>query len=71
MAARRGGIISFAINGETQLAKGNFTYNLGAPKREGIVGMDRPHGFKATPQIPFIEGEITDAGTVDRLRMPA
>jgi len=65
MAARRGGIISLTINGETQLAKGDFTYNIGSPKREPVVGMDRPHGFKETPVVPFIEGEITDAGTVD------
>ncbi|MNG08647.1 Phage tail tube protein [compost metagenome] len=25
-----------------------------------MVGADRVHGFKETPQIPFIEGEITD-----------
>lgn len=62
---RRGGIISLKVNGELEDAKGNFTYNLGTPMREGIVGADRVHGYKETPQIPFIEGEITDRPDLD------
>ncbi|AGC43256.1 putative tail tube protein [Myxococcus stipitatus DSM 14675] len=60
MSTRRGGIISLNINGVLYDCKGNFTYSLGLGLREGIVGADRPHGFKETPQIPYIEGEITD-----------
>lgn len=54
------GVLEFKVNGEIQNAKGNFTYNLGKVKRDAIVGPDRVHGFKAMPQVPFIEGEITD-----------
>lgn len=57
---RIGGMISLKVNGDIYFAKGNFTYNLGKPKREGVVGADVVHGYKETPQIPFIEGEITD-----------
>lgn len=57
---RVGGIISLKVNGDMYYAKGAFTYNLGKPKKEGIVGADRVHGYKETPQIPFIEGEVTD-----------
>lgn len=57
---RIGGLIALKINGDMYFAKGNFTYNLGKPKKEGVVGSDRVHGYKETPQIPFIEGEITD-----------
>ncbi len=57
---RVGGIISLKIDGDMYFAKGDFTYNLGLPKKEGVVGADRVHGYKETPQIPFIEGEITD-----------
>jgi hypothetical protein len=57
---RVGGIISLKIDGDMYFAKGDFTYNLGLPKREGVVGSDRVHGYKEVPQIPFIEGEITD-----------
>jgi hypothetical protein len=57
---RVGGIISLKVDGDMYFAKGDFTYNLGLPKKEGIVGSDRVHGYKEVPQIPFIEGEITD-----------
>lgn len=54
------GLLEFKVNGEIQNAKGNFTYNIGKMKREAIVGADRVHGYKGLPQVPFIEGEITD-----------
>lgn len=57
---RIGGIIALKVNGDIYFAKGNFTYNIGKPKREGVVGADFVHGYKETPQVPFIEGEITD-----------
>ncbi|SFW54206.1 Phage tail tube protein [Pseudomonas sp. NFACC09-4] len=57
---RIGGTIALKVNGDIYFAKGNFTYNIGKPKREGVVGADVVHGYKETPQIPFVEGEITD-----------
>jgi hypothetical protein len=65
MSQRRGGIIQVQVNGELYDAKGDFTYNLGRAKREAIVGADGIHGYKETPQVGFIEGEITDRGTLD------
>ena len=65
MSQRRGGIIKVQVDGEVYDAKGNWTYNLGRPKREEIVGSDAIHGYKETPQAPFIEGEITDRQTMD------
>lgn len=62
---RRGGILSLTVNGVRQDAKGNFSYNIGAPVREAIVGSDGVHGYKETPQAPMIEGEITDRGDLD------
>lgn len=59
---RVGGTIALKVDGDIYFAKGNFTYNLGRGKREAVVGADRVHGFKETPQVPFIEGEITDRG---------
>lgn len=61
---RRAGLIQLKTNGEIQDAKGNFTYNLGAPKREAIIGSDGVHGFKEMPQVASIEGAITDRGTL-------
>ena len=65
MSQRRGGIIQLQVNGEIEDAKGNFTFNIGRNKREAIVGADTVHGYKETPQVPYIEGEITDRGTLD------
>lgn len=59
---RRAGTISFKRNGVLLDAKGNFSYSLGTPKREAIVGADRVHGFRETPTAPMLEGEITDRG---------
>lgn len=57
---RVGGLIELKVNGVIYSAKGNFSYNLGHIKRTAVVGADRPHGFSGLPQVPFIEGEITD-----------
>lgn len=65
MSQRRGGIIQVQVNGEVFSAKGNWSYNLGRPMREAIVGADGIHGYKETPQVAFVEGEITDLGTLE------
>ena len=65
MAAERvGGIIFLKLDGQLYKAKGSFSYNIGVPKREGIVGHDQVHGYKETPQISFIEGTITDSSQI-------
>lgn len=66
---RKGGIIYLKINGERYQAKGNFTYNLGKPKRGPVVGSDEVHGFTETPQVAFIEGEITDDSDLDLAKL--
>jgi Phage tail tube protein len=62
---RRAGQLFVKVNGVQYDAKGNWTYNAGNAKREAIVGADRVHGYKEMPQVPYVEGEITDAGTLD------
>ncbi len=62
---RRGGIIQLQCNGEMYDCKGAFTYNLGQAKRDAVVGSDAVHGFTEKPQVAFIEGAITDRGTLD------
>jgi len=59
---RVGGIIEVKANGELYSAKGSWTYNLGKPKRDPVVGSDRVHGYKELPQSPYIEGAMTDNG---------
>lgn len=66
MAQRRvGGLIQVQIQGEIYDAKGSFTYNLGRPMREAVVGADTVHGYKEMPQVAFVEGVITDRQTLD------
>lgn len=61
---RVAGLIQLQTNGDVLRAKGAFTYNLGKPMREAVVGSDGVHGYKETPQVAFIEGAITDAGDI-------
>jgi hypothetical protein len=65
MSNRRAGVLFLKKDGEIFDAKGNFTYNAGAPKRDAIVGPDKVHGYKEMPQVPFIEGEITDSSSLN------
>lgn len=64
-ANARGGIIYLKVDGQLYDAKGSFTYSLGRDKKEGIVGADGVHGFKAVPQVPYIEGAVTDSRDLD------
>jgi hypothetical protein len=64
MTQRRGGIIQIQVDGEVFDAKGSFSYNIGRPMREAIEGSDIIHGYKETPQVAFVEGEITDRDTL-------
>lgn len=62
---RVAGLIQLQTNGEVLRAKGEFSWNLGKPKRSAVVGSDGVHGYKEEPQVAFIEGAITDAGDID------
>ena len=61
----RGGMLYLMVDGRRYDAKGEFTYNLGRPKRTGIIGPDGVHGWSTEAQAPFIEGAITDARGLD------
>lgn len=69
MSNRISGAIFFKVDGAQYNAKGNFTYNLGRAKRDGVVGADGVHGYKETPQLPFIAGEITDTKDLDLAKL--
>ena len=62
---RKGGIIQLQVDGEILEAKGNFSYNLGRPEREPILGADTVHGYMEKPRVAFVEGEITDRGNLN------
>lgn len=69
MAERVGGILFVKVNGEQLRAKGSWTYNPGQPKREAIVGADQVHGYKEMPQVPFVEGAMTDSSELDLIKL--
>lgn len=62
---RRAGKIFVKVDGVLQDAKGAFSYGLGHDKRDAIIGSDGVHGYKETPQVPYIEGAITDRADLD------
>lgn len=62
---RRAGTIFFTVNGERHDAVGEFTYDIGEPKREALVGADVTHGYKETQKVAFIEGELRDKSDLD------
>lgn len=62
---RVGGIIFLKLDGRQYKAKGDFSYNLGKPMREAVVGADAVHGYTERPQVAFVEGEITDSANLD------
>lgn len=68
---RRAGVLYLKIDGAQHDARGSYTYSLGPPKREAIVGADGVHGYKEMPQVPYIEGEITDARDLDLAALQA
>jgi hypothetical protein len=66
MAGERvGGIIHLKVDGAQYAAKGEFTYDLGVPKRDAVVGTDGVHGYKEEPKVAYIEGAMTDGIALD------
>ena len=61
---RVGGIIELKAAGNVYAAKGAFTYNLGRPKRDPVMGHSGYHGYKELPQEGFIEGVVTDSDDI-------
>lgn len=67
--SRRGGMIYVKVDGQIYDAVGSFTYNLGRPQREALVGHDGVHGYKELPQVPYIEGEFRDSASLNVERL--
>lgn len=61
----RGGMLYLLKDGQRYDATGDFTYNLGRPKKTAIIGSSKVNGFYTEAQAPFIEGAITDAKDLD------
>lgn len=56
---RIGGIVILTADGQVLNAKGSWTWNLGQPMRESVIGADRIHGRKEIPQVGKLEGVIS------------
>jgi len=62
--SKRAGTIEIKVDGRLYEAVGSFTYSLGKPTREALLGHDSVHGYKELPSVPFIEGEFRDGAGV-------
>lgn len=63
--SRRAGVIQIQADGQVFDAAGDFTHNIGTPKREALIGPSGVQGFKEMPQCAFIEGDIRDSSELD------
>lgn len=63
---RTAGYIEVSANGRGFNVTGNFTLNLGRPKREGQTGPNQKvHGYKEIPQIPSVKGSIRKSSSLN------
>ncbi len=62
---RIAGMLEFNIEGVPYDASGNFSYGLGVPKKEAVMSNGKVIGYKETPTVPFIEGEVIDRANLD------
>lgn len=56
------GTLFFKIDGQQFQARGAFKVQPNLFSKTGLAGQDGIHGYKEEPIIPYIEGEISDAG---------
>lgn len=59
---RLAGTASVTVDGVTIMVAGNFKYSPSTVKRETLIGMDGPHGYKETPIAGFIACQVRDSG---------
>lgn len=62
---RVAGVIEVKVNGDLLRAVGDFSWNLGKPKRETKMGSTGADGYSETPQVAFIEGKIRDTANTN------
>jgi hypothetical protein len=59
---RIAGEATLTVDGQAYLVSGDFEYNPSLVKRETLVGLDKVHGYKESPTVPFIKATLRDAG---------
>lgn len=68
MGERIAGVAYLKANGQQYPLKGSLTVSPSDTEREGIAGQDYVHGYKETPRVPYIEGDVS---TVPELSIEA
>lgn len=68
---RRAGLLQISVNGVRHDMVGDFSYNLGLPKRTAQIGPDSVHGYQEEPQVAFIEGKLRDSTKVNLAELQA
>ena len=61
---RIGGKLHLKVGGVVYRARGDFSYNVGGPVRTEVDGADGPQGYTERETSGWIEGTITDDGSV-------
>ena len=63
---RVAGKIEVTANGRAFDLVGDYTLNLGRPKREGQMGPNQRHqGYKETAQIPSVKGKVRKSSSLN------
>lgn len=62
---RVAGVCYLKANGKQLTLGGAFTVSPSKVEREGVVGMSGVAGYKETPVIPYIEGEVITTADLD------
>ncbi len=68
MGKKIAGVCYLKVDSTQYALRGSLTVSPDDVEREGIAGMDGPHGFKETPRVPSISADISDT---DGLSMSA
>lgn len=68
---RIAGVAYLRADGQQYALRGNLTVSPDTFEREGVAGMDGVHGYRETPRVPWIEGDITDMAGLSLQRLAA
>lgn len=63
MGKRVAGITYMRV-GSRQYPVRELEYDVTSSTREGVAGIDGVHGYKETPKVPYMSGQITTAADV-------
>jgi hypothetical protein len=71
MANRIAGVCYLKVDGAQYALRGNLSVAPARTVRTGVAGQDGVHGFTEAPTVPYIEGDISDLGSLSLQRLHA